>query len=55
MLLQRSDLNSSVKDNEGYTAFDLYNSTLHYTKPGFNDTDGELYTWGANRFVCLAS
>jgi len=53
MLLQRSDLVSSAKDNEGYTAFDLFNSTLHYTKPVSNDIGGELYTWGTNRCVFI--
>jgi len=47
LLLQRPDIDTSLKDLEGYTAFDLYNSTLDGTKPGIGDA--ELYTWGVNR------
>lgn len=52
LLLQRLDTDTSLKDIEGYTAFDLYNSTLNGTKPcdGF-EVDAELYTWGVNRYV----
>ncbi len=49
LLLQRSDTDSSLKDLEGYTAFDLYNSTLNGTKPDIGKVDAELFTWGANR------
>lgn len=53
LLLQRSDIDISLKDKEGYTAFDVYNSTLHGTKPDLEDRDAELFTWGANRCVYL--
>jgi hypothetical protein len=50
LLLKRSDVDTSLKDFEGYTAFDLYNSTLSSTKPSAsNDDSAELFTWGANR------
>jgi hypothetical protein len=48
LLLQCPDIDTSLKDLEGYTAFDLYNSTLDGTKPGTGDA--ELYTWGVNRY-----
>ena len=51
LLLQRSDTDVSLKDIEGYTAFDLYNSTVHGTKPSDGEGPTELFTWGANRFV----
>jgi hypothetical protein len=50
LLLQRSDVDTSIKDLEGYTAFDLYNSTVNDTKPDVNDLKGDLFTWGANRY-----
>ncbi|KAF9527809.1 hypothetical protein CPB83DRAFT_894990 [Crepidotus variabilis] len=53
LLLQRSEVDSSLKDLEGYTAFDLYNSTLNGTKPDMCEVDTELYTWGANRNAAL--
>lgn len=50
LLLKRSDVDTSLKDFEGYTAFDLYNSTLRSTKlPESDDHLAELFTWGANR------
>jgi hypothetical protein len=53
LLLQRPDIDISLKDNEGYTAFDLYNSTLVGTKPSPEEigTYADLYTWGTN--VCV--
>jgi inhibitor of Bruton tyrosine kinase len=50
LLLQRPDIDTSLKDYEGYTAFDLYNSTVEGTKPT-TSPDGlyDLFTWGANR------
>ncbi|TFK21852.1 hypothetical protein FA15DRAFT_644999 [Coprinopsis marcescibilis] len=48
LLLQRSDIDISLKDYEGYTAFDLYNSTISGTKPDFGQSDAELFTWGAS-------
>ncbi|KLO18230.1 hypothetical protein SCHPADRAFT_820098 [Schizopora paradoxa] len=52
LLLQRSDIDMSLKDFEGYTAFDLYNSTVEGTKPNLKDAL-DLFTWGANRNACL--
>ena len=51
LLLQHADIDVSLKDWEGYTAFDLYNSTLNGTKPNAEDGQAELFTWGANRCV----
>ncbi|EJD41733.1 hypothetical protein AURDEDRAFT_115340 [Auricularia subglabra TFB-10046 SS5] len=48
LLLQRSDLDLQIKDYEGYTAFDLYNSTVEGTSPE-RDMPGDAYTWGTNR------
>ena len=53
-----------IRDAEGNTAIDLYNSTVNYTKPLVVDTrphiadknhthPTELYTWGANRNATL--
>lgn len=53
LLLQRPDIDPSLKDLEGYTPFDLYNSTLNGTKPSLDDKRAELFTWGTNRFVTL--
>lgn len=56
LLLQRSDTDTSLKDTEGYTAFDLYNSTVEGTKPSeFDKEYTELFTWGTNRFADLLS
>ena len=54
----------TIRDAEGNTAIDLYNSTINYTKPPAVDTKShvvgkshihptELYTWGANRNATL--
>ena len=51
LFLQRSDVDTSLKDFEGYTAFDLYNSTVNDTKPDANNLRAELYTWGTNRYA----
>ncbi|KAK0453137.1 hypothetical protein EV421DRAFT_1700890 [Armillaria borealis] len=53
LLLQRSDIDISLKDFEGYTAFELYNSTVEGTKPSANASGAELYMWGANRNATL--
>ncbi|KAI0683880.1 hypothetical protein BC835DRAFT_1422860 [Cytidiella melzeri] len=56
ILLQRQDINVLVKDSEGYTAFDLYNSTVEGTKPRDEEDAklrAELFTWGANRNAAL--
>lgn len=53
-LLQRPDIEVTLRDLEGYTAFDLYNSTLQGTKPASDDTSSaDLLTWGANRNAAL--
>jgi len=63
-LLERSDIDVTIRDSEGNTAIDLYNSTVNYTKPSVVDTRPhivskrhaaitELYTWGANRNATL--
>lgn len=52
LLLQRSDIDTSLKDYEGYTAADLYNSTIERTSPSL-ELDAELYTWGTNRNATL--
>lgn len=53
LLLQRSDIDITIRDNEGYTAFDVYNSTLAGTKPTVDEMGAyaELHTWGTN--VCV--
>ncbi|KZT68694.1 hypothetical protein DAEQUDRAFT_757422 [Daedalea quercina L-15889] len=54
LLLQRPDVDVALRDLEGYTAFDLYNSTLEGTKPAGDDTrSADLLTWGANRNAAL--
>ncbi|KAF8264440.1 hypothetical protein EI94DRAFT_1738425 [Lactarius quietus] len=55
LLLQRSDVDTLLKDSEGYRAFDLYNTTVEHTMPNKRDTTGgfELYTWGTNRNASL--
>lgn len=53
LLLQRGDIDISVKDLEGYTAFDLFNATVEGTKPVPDDTRAELLTWGINKNAAL--
>ncbi|KAJ3814922.1 hypothetical protein F5876DRAFT_31863 [Lentinula aff. lateritia] len=66
LLLQHSNTDTTLKDLEGYTAFDLYNSTIEGTKPepslfpatstisSLQSAGGaELFTWGANRNASL--
>ncbi|KAF8174215.1 hypothetical protein BJ912DRAFT_1147572 [Pholiota molesta] len=53
LLLQRPEIDTSLKDLEGYTAFDLYNSTVNGTKPSAGAVNAELYTWGANQNAAL--
>ncbi|KAJ6502123.1 hypothetical protein C8R45DRAFT_1190437 [Mycena sanguinolenta] len=52
LLLQRSDIDISLKDFEGHTPFDLYNTTVSGTAPT-QVLHAELYTWGANRNAAL--
>jgi ankyrin repeat protein len=51
LLLQRSDIDTDLKDSERYRAFDLYNTTVEDTMPNKRDAPYgfELYTWGVNR------
>jgi alpha-tubulin suppressor-like RCC1 family protein len=61
ILLRRSDLDLRIKDFEGLTAFDLYNSTVAGTNPPADALSFEparyhhertltqLFTWGSNR------
>lgn len=50
LLLKRMDIDTSIKDLEGYTAHDLYNSTVKSAKPTEDEeTLAELFTWGTNR------
>lgn len=57
VLLQHPDIDLRAKDFEGYSPFDLYNSTVEGPKPssteGFPASDNvfDLLTWGANRFA----
>lgn len=50
ILLRRQDVDISIKDSDGFTAFDLYNSTVEGTNPAYDPVVGasELFTWGAN-------
>lgn len=52
MLLLKAEADPLLKDFEGYTAFDLYNSTMRTTKPSV-DGPMELFTWGINRNAAL--
>lgn len=54
LLLKRLDIDTSIKDLEGYTAHDLYNSTVRSAKPTEDEeTLAELFTWGTNRNAAL--
>ncbi|KAI8985605.1 hypothetical protein BD414DRAFT_59865 [Trametes punicea] len=55
LLLQRQDIDTSLRDIEGYTPFDLYNSTIEGTKPmkHVDNRGDELFTWGSNRNAAL--
>ena len=54
LLLQRPDIDANLRDIEGYTPFDLYNSTVEGTVPDhFTRRGQELYTWGSNRNAAL--
>ncbi len=47
-LLARNDLDLSIKDAEGLTAMDLYNSTSEGTNPESNARGTDLFVWGSN-------
>ena len=52
MLLRCADIDTSIKDMEGYTAFDLYDLTVQSAHPtSLEDGYADLLTWGANRWV----
>lgn len=58
MLLGRQDIDARVKDHEGLTPFDLYNSTVEGTNPSDSPAFEiaprmDLLTWGANRNYVL--
>ncbi|KIJ65354.1 hypothetical protein HYDPIDRAFT_181161 [Hydnomerulius pinastri MD-312] len=54
LLLKRADVDTLIKDMEGYTAFDLYNSTVRSANPSsLEEGYAELFTWGANRNAAL--
>ncbi|PWN47537.1 hypothetical protein IE53DRAFT_371375 [Violaceomyces palustris] len=64
-LLRRPDTDTRLKDFEGLTPFDLYNSTVPGTNPNLDSLGAEpdfsepgkvatqLFTWGVNRNFCL--
>lgn len=60
LLLQRGDVDVSIKDWEGYTAYDVWNSSIDGTKPAriprrdmidedWDEIEAEMYVWGSNR------
>ncbi|EKM50804.1 uncharacterized protein PHACADRAFT_213674 [Phanerochaete carnosa HHB-10118-sp] len=61
LLLQRPDLDVHAKDWEGYTPYDLWNSSVEGTNPDppprrhecppdeLDAVEAELYVWGSNR------
>lgn len=52
LILRRQDTDPDLKDFEGYTAYDLYNSTIEHSKPASSPSPlADLYTWGTNRCV----
>ncbi|KAK8869660.1 hypothetical protein IAR55_000228 [Kwoniella newhampshirensis] len=54
-LLARNDIDTSIKDMEGMTAYDLYNGTVEGTNPP-HDVDGtDLFVWGVNRNFALGT
>ncbi|KAF8589240.1 hypothetical protein K439DRAFT_1527185 [Ramaria rubella] len=63
LLLQRGDIDVHIRDYEGFTPFDLYNSTIDGTGPAstplawddvvLTERGMDLFTWGANRNAAL--
>lgn len=48
-LLERADTDLGIKDTEGLTAMDLWNSSCAGTNPPETGAQGtDLYTWGSN-------
>lgn len=52
-LLSRTDTDLGLKDYEGLTAMDLWNSTCEGTNPAIDAAGTDLYTWGSNKNVTL--
>lgn len=52
-LLGRHDIDPSIKDAEGLTAYDLYNGTVDGTNPPQDAEGTDLYVWGVNRNFTL--
>ncbi|KAJ9118635.1 hypothetical protein QFC22_003855 [Naganishia vaughanmartiniae] len=53
-LLERADTDLGIKDTEGLTAMDLWNSSCAGTNPPETGAKGtDLYTWGSNRNCTL--
>lgn len=51
LLLERANIDTRIRDYEGLTAFDLYNTTVPGTCPRPEDAQngGLLFVWGGNR------
>lgn len=51
LLLERHNVDTHIRDWEGLTALDLYNTTVPGTCPSPDDArdGGELFVWGGNR------
>jgi hypothetical protein len=54
-LMGRNDIDLGLKDYEGFTAFDVFNSTCEGTNPVDGARGTDLYTWGSNRNYTLGS
>jgi len=52
--MARGDVDMSVKDFEGFTAFDVFNSTCEGTNPVDGAAGTDLFTWGSNRKSCIS-
>ena len=52
--MARGDVDMGVKDYEGFTAFDVFNSTCEGTNPIDGAAGTDLYTWGSNRESCIS-
>ena len=55
LLLAREDLDTTLKDHEGLSPYDVYNSTIEGTNPHFapDSVPAQLFTWGTNRNFVL--
>ncbi|KAF8594148.1 hypothetical protein BDV93DRAFT_565726 [Ceratobasidium sp. AG-I] len=54
LLLGRNDIDTSVRDLEGMTSFDVYNATVEGTAPDVSaSAPRELLVWGSNRNATL--